>query len=78
MFKHTFAQMCSGFHAECLLLYDGRKATSHDAAFTHLHVIPHSHTHAESAVFHVCIVANNLNLFLPILLNMQMWIAHQD
>lgn len=48
----------------------------------HVHPVmratPHSHTHAEPAVFHVCIVANNSNLFLPILLNMQMWMAHQD
>lgn len=43
-----------------------------------MHVIPISCTHAESAVFHVCIVANNFNLFLPILINMHMWIAHQD
>lgn len=77
-FKHIFAEMCSSLHVECLLLYEGRKGTSHDAVFTHSCMQSLILTHMQSAVFHACVVANNLNLFFPILLNMQVWIAHQD
>lgn len=77
MFEPTFAQMCSDLHAECLLCMRVKKA---------LHMMLHSPSHACNPIFShrcsllfpTCVAANNLNLFLPMLLNMQMWIAHQD